>query len=79
MFDVLWYNDHLIMNYKLEDRLKVLDKVVVNQGKHMFILPRIIGSNEDQVQEELATVISKRCVLLIVCPFVLHDQTHPSL
>ncbi|KAI8888833.1 DNA ligase/mRNA capping enzyme [Backusella circina FSU 941] len=60
VFDVLWYNDHLIMNYKLEDRLKVLDKVVTNQGKHMFILPRIIGSSEDQVQDELASMIIKR-------------------
>ncbi|KAI9276267.1 ATP dependent DNA ligase domain-containing protein [Sporodiniella umbellata] len=60
VFDILWFDDKLIMPYPLKDRILLLKSVIKDQQSTIKLIPRKKLTLETEIMEELNEAIKRR-------------------
>ncbi len=60
VFDILWFDDKLMMPYPLEERIYLLESIITNQGTSLKLLTRKKMTTEEEVMNELNEAMKMR-------------------
>lgn len=60
VFDILWFDDKLMMQYPLEERIYLLNSLITPQGNYLKLIPRKKLYTEEELMSELNAAINMR-------------------
>ncbi|KAL4206229.1 ATP dependent DNA ligase domain-containing protein [Rhizopus microsporus] len=75
VFDILWFDDKLMMQYPLEERIYLLNSLITPQGNYLKLIPRKKLHTEEELMNELNAAIDMRMEgLMVKMPFARYDM-----
>ncbi|KAG1046723.1 hypothetical protein G6F43_010802 [Rhizopus delemar] len=74
VFDILWFDDKLMMPYPLEERLYLLESIITNQGNSLKLLTRKKMTTEEEAMNELNEAMKMRMEgLMLKMPYASYQ------